>query len=229
MSSNINFNLEVSSGCQLDVISLTTGIADTTYDVASPTSVPLALTPSFGQTVNGCALTYSVTQDGGSIDGSLLTFDANTGAVTVDTSDSAYFAQTSTIVVRCTSDESASFQETSFVLTLRDFCYGTTVSAPTFSTAPTDMDVWTTQAVAFNAATESISTCGSFSYSATVSGLDASKYTVSTTSITFAPDSLAELGSVSFTLTATLDSYGLTATSSSQSFTITDPCLQTVI
>jgi hypothetical protein len=91
------------------------------------------------------------------------------------------------------------------------------------------MDVWTTQAVAFNAATESISTCGSFSYSATVSGLDASKYTVSTTSITFAPDSLAELGSVSFTLTATLDSYGLTATSSSQSFTITDPCLQTVI
>lgn len=209
-----DFSLVVGDGCQLDQVSLTTGIQDTTYDIANP-AVPLTLTPTFAQTVTGCALTYSITQDGASVDPALITFDAGTGALTVETSDSAYFGQTPTIVVRCTSDESASFQETSFVLTLRDHCYGTTVSPPTFSSPPADMDVWSTQAVAFNPASESISTCGPFSYSATVNGLDASKFTVTSTEITFAPDALAELGTVEFTLTATLDNYGLTATSAS--------------
>ena len=57
---------------------------------------------------------------------------------------------------------------------------------------PEDVDVWSSSVFVFNEASESIGTCGSFTY--TVNGLDAALYTLAANEITFAPGDLSLVG-----------------------------------
>ena len=124
------------------------------------------------------------------------------------------------VVVTCTSTWSLSSDSTLFVLTLQDYCYTATLTAPpTFATPPPDIHVWDVQVVTFADAVSSIPAdpvCSTFSYAVTLTGLDPAKYSLSGTSITFSPDDLlTDLGLVTFTVTATLDTYGQTIVSAS--------------
>lgn len=149
--------------------------------------------------------------------------------LTVETDSANYFGQEMHIVVKVTSDESGNEATTDFILTLRDYCYGTELTAPSFTLGPADVDVWSTELFTFEAASESIGQCGSISYE--VVGIsDSSLYSISGTTITLSPTLLSQAGTTyEFTIRATLDDYGLSVESAPTSFAVIDPCESTSI
>ena len=96
--------------CHVSAVSLTTPVPDSIYgiDTAASPPTPLVLTPVFAQTSLDCPLVYSVTQNGGGIDPALMSFDTTTGALTIATSNSAYFNSVYTIAITCTAQETGS-------------------------------------------------------------------------------------------------------------------------
>ena len=220
------FLLVVDDGCEADVVSLVTGIADFTYDV-DDAAVLVTKAAVFSQSVGGCDLLYSINvKDGASPDPNFITIDPTTGVVSFETADPQFFDVTQDLVVRCENLKSGSFANAEFRLYSRDFCFGATLTAPTFTGDPEPTDVWSSSTFDFEAATDSIGACGAFTYS--VNGLDESLYTVDGTSIEFSPDALTFVSDHDFTVTATLTDYDvLDATSEPKTLTVTNPCLDT--
>ena len=186
----VDFLVIVGDGCEADTVHLVSGISDTIYDIRTP-SVPVTLDVLFEQSIAGCDLTYSVNlSDGASVDPAVITQDPLTGALTIETDDAAYFGETMEIVLKVTSNESGNEATADFILSLRDYCYGTELTAPSFAFGPEDVEVWDTYSFTFDAASESIGQCGGMSYE--VVGIsDSSLYSITDTTIVFSPTLLS--------------------------------------
>jgi len=200
----------------------------------------LALDPAFTQLTAGCTVAITMTEGGGAIDANAVSFDSTTGVVTINTSDAAYNGLTKDLVLTITSslstDPAASASST-FTISFVDECAAVTVTAPSFATTTyAAEEMWNPMSFTFSAATESLGTCGAFTY--TFKSVDTAKqadtdaiFSIATlTASGTALDKTKWIGTFSFYVTATLDGYPtITGDSNQITVTIADPCTATVI
>jgi hypothetical protein len=172
-NSERSFQIEIADNCNDDAVSLDAETGDLTYIIRSA-ATPTEVTPSFSHVHSQCPVSISITVDNSALlDSSPISFDPSSGKVTISTSDVATLdGESKTIAVTYTSTLSSGGSGSSsvtdtFVVTFRDPCHDTVVSAVTFPDDKTSYTfaLWAQQSIPFNAAFESEGSCGTFTYS----------------------------------------------------------------
>ena len=92
--------------------------------------------PVFSRTHDNCPFELSVTQDDGALNAALAKFDPETGELTISTSDAGSFDGQSiefkiTMSSTLSTDEVASKATDSIIVTFKDDCHNTELSAAT--------------------------------------------------------------------------------------------------
>jgi len=144
--STVTFVLTVDNACSLDEVTLVTAsdLPDTTYYIETP-AVTTTYTSAFTHTNTACPLVFSLTEDSAAYSAAFITnFDTATGIITISTDSLTFDKVSKTLAITCTSQYSShgnAAQTDSFVLTLKDECWDSVLTAPVL-TATYTWDLW---------------------------------------------------------------------------------------
>ena len=217
-----------------------TEIADFTYYIGVSGTVTKQATYTHLYADSYCPLVFSILDGGSAVDANVVTaFDVATGQATILTTDKAtYDLQTMNLEITCTSTLSTHSNKAAsdpFVLTLKDQCWDSVLTAPAFSQTTWTYDLWAAQSLGFAAMSDTVgtATCGAYVYklfdSATNAEVDTSVYSVSGLAAVGTPAAITPwVATHTFFLRGQLGTYN-TVDSPTIAVTIINPCTTTVI
>jgi hypothetical protein len=136
---SVTFKVTVTAICRQDEVSVLQSVDDFTY-VLSSTAADVSKQATFSQTHADCPSSLSITVDGSELSPTdpVVEFNSETGEVTIGSTDvDGLDGTTKTIVVKKTStlsESATSSAEETFVVSFRDACHDTIISAVTFDT-----------------------------------------------------------------------------------------------
>jgi len=231
----------VKPDCTQDEVTLTTAteIADFTYYIGVSGTVTKQATYTHLYADSYCPLVFSILDGGNAVDANVVTaFDVATGQVTILTAAKAtYDLQTMNLEITCKSTLSTHSNKAAsdpFVLTLKDQCWDSVLTAPAFSQTAWTYDLWAAQSLGFAAMSDTVgtATCGAYIYklfdSATGTEVDTSVYSVSGLAAVGTPAAITPwVTTHTFFLRGQLGTYN-TIDSTVITVTIENPCITTV-